>query len=1161
MNDREKVLLSSIGIISITAALVTAVSIIFLYRAAFDQERERLLQVVKVQERIIEAMAAFDAEHSPAYPGGPGAATLRQVRQAYGGHHGSENVGEFVIIRREGNVIVPLLHYHGPASPDEPKTIPFDCDSAEPMRRALSGESGSWIGPDSRGRIVLAAYEPIKRLGVGLVAKTELAEIQKPFIRAGIYAGGIIVLLVAGGSMCLLFITNPFISRVEESEARYRRLVELSPDLVAVHTDGKLVYVNPAGVKLFGASAQESLIGKPVLDFVHPDCRDRSRHRVKQVLEKKVRTPLAELSVIGLDGRRSEVESTGTFIDYFGKPSVLLVMRDITQRKRADLEIERLNQDLRSKVAELQTIFEVVPIGLSIAEDPHGLHIRGNPANERMLGVPSGTELSRRGSEDGFRVLQDERPLTVDELPMQRAVRGQTVIGQMIDLVREDGRVVQLYCSAAPLLDEQGRPRGAVGAFLDVTELKNTERLLREALTEAEEGRRTLRALMEHVPEGITIAEAPDVRIRMVSRYGRDILGEHHDGLRTSDVAGKWRVFHEDGTTPMEFEDLPICRAVLRGETVKNVEIVQLNSMGERLSLLCNAGPISDGDGNILGGVVAWRDVTELKQVRDALYESEQRYRKLFETMSEGFALHEIICKGDLPCDYRFLEVNPAFEAQTGLKAKNLIGRTLRQVLPEGESFWIERYGRVALTGEPDHFERWSKTLGRCYDVSVFRTEPGRFATVFLDITERKQAEVALKLSESRFKLLSQTAGRLLTSSEPQSIVNELCRQVMEHLDCQVFFNFLVDEQAGMLHLNACSGIPDEEVRRIEWLNFGVAVCGCVALEGRRIVAEDIFNTSDLRTELVKSYGVQAYACHPLMAQGLVIGTLSFGTKTRPSFTPDELTLMKTVADQVATAMERMRLIKELQRSRDELELRVRERTAELSRANEELRGVPSRLIAAQEEERKRLAGELHDSIGQTLAALKFGVETVLSRRDKGDPYGAMNILDQFVPTLQRSIDETRSIYMGLRPKTLEEMGLVATLDWFIREFRRLYPDPHIEPELEVKEEEIPEDLKIALFRIIQEALGNVAKHSRAEWVDLSLRANGEAIELTICDDGIGMDLDYILTTSTAKSLGLTGMKERAELFGGRLDIESAPGEGTAIRASWPVRSDRGSFV
>jgi PAS domain S-box-containing protein len=249
----------------------------------------------------------------------------------------------------------------------------------------------------------------------------------------------------------------------------------------------------------------------------------------------------------------------------------------------------------------------------------------------------------------------------------------------------------------------------------------------------------------------------------------------------------------------------------------------------------------------------------------------------------------------------------------------------------------------------------------------------------------------------------------------------------------------------------------------------------------------------------------------------------------------------------------RKRMEEELRKAHDELELRVQERTAELEKANDELRLIPPKLIAVQEEERRRLASELHDSIGQTLAALKFWVEMVLRLRDSGDGVAAFNHLEQFVPILQRSIEETRSIYMGLRLSMLDSMGLLATLDWLRREYMRFYPERHIELETGVEEEEIPESLKVNIFRIVQEALNNVAKHSQAKWVDIVLSRSGGGIELVVCDEGVGMNLDQILRSSTARSLGLTSMRERAELSGGSLSMESAPGEGTTIRVRWPA--------
>jgi signal transduction histidine kinase len=233
----------------------------------------------------------------------------------------------------------------------------------------------------------------------------------------------------------------------------------------------------------------------------------------------------------------------------------------------------------------------------------------------------------------------------------------------------------------------------------------------------------------------------------------------------------------------------------------------------------------------------------------------------------------------------------------------------------------------------------------------------------------------------------------------------------------------------------------------------------------------------------------------------------------------------------------------------------TREKLAEkaLLESEKQLRYLSSQLLAAQEKERKRIAHELHDSVGQYLSAIKYGMENLLQLTQIGSPDMVANSLETLVPLVRNTIEEVRRIYMDLRPSLLDDLGIVPTISWFCREFETIYAGITIHKEIEIKEADIPESLKIIMFRILQEALNNVARHSYADEVSVILKKVRKGIEFVVADNGRGFEPREAFARSEVKGgLGLASMKERTELFGGSFFMESSPGAGTRIQVTWP---------
>jgi signal transduction histidine kinase len=231
----------------------------------------------------------------------------------------------------------------------------------------------------------------------------------------------------------------------------------------------------------------------------------------------------------------------------------------------------------------------------------------------------------------------------------------------------------------------------------------------------------------------------------------------------------------------------------------------------------------------------------------------------------------------------------------------------------------------------------------------------------------------------------------------------------------------------------------------------------------------------------------------------------------------------------------------------------AQERSRELIKANEALRELSSKLLSAHEVERKRIAGEIHDTLGACLAAIKFKVVEAVQEKGK-TTNAAVGSLETIIPVIQEAVEECRRIQMDLRPSILDDLGLLAALSWFFRRFQTIYSGIRVEQETTIEESEIPHPLKIVIYRIFQEAMNNIAKHSKANLVRLCLRKADGRMELILQDNGQGFNLEKALfQESSEKGFGLLSMKERTELSGGSFTIESTEGKGTTIRVSWPV--------
>jgi signal transduction histidine kinase len=246
---------------------------------------------------------------------------------------------------------------------------------------------------------------------------------------------------------------------------------------------------------------------------------------------------------------------------------------------------------------------------------------------------------------------------------------------------------------------------------------------------------------------------------------------------------------------------------------------------------------------------------------------------------------------------------------------------------------------------------------------------------------------------------------------------------------------------------------------------------------------------------------------------------------------------------------------RELAHTVEALEREIGERKIieqDLRASRQALRRLSLKIIASQENERRQIAKELHDSIGASLAAIKYAVEGRLLKMPEAPPADMIS-LEKITTHLRDTIKEVRRISSCLRPSMLDDLGLLSTIDWYCRSSAEMYAETRVEPHLEVAEGDIPEANKIVIYRVLQEAVNNALKHGGAETVSVRLKKTAGRLIMCVVDDGCGFDTQDVRKHHDALSgFGLDGMRDRADMAGGRLSIDSRPGEGTTVCLELP---------
>jgi PAS domain S-box-containing protein len=891
--------------------------------------------------------------------------------------------------------------------------------------------------------------------------------------------------------------------------------------------------------------------------------------------------------------------------DYLIKP---FSARELLARVRAHIELARVRQKAAARAARLNAILEAMTDGV-LVRDLSGNRIHANSAYLDMLRVYLGTDLARAEPSALYAAVGEQELQITDgqgqvvprnEWPTQRALRGETLTG--VNAVDEfgysaDGRAMQLSVTAAPVRDQNGRITGAVAVFRDVTERRRLERQVADQANQ-------LQTIFDAMSDGVAVLDAKGVTIR-ANPAGRRLLGmtadDHLIGTPEKRIE-KYDLRDEDGQlfTADRRPSMRILRGeVLAGSTTQTMLMRARD--GNDLTISLAGAPLRDAEsGQITGAVAVFRDITELKRTQAALAEE----RRLFRTLVENSP--DIVTRFDR--NLRNLYASPNSEALTGIPPSARRGKTYAELGFSEAEFgpWENALRTVLATGKPFAFESVYHPDGATPHVTRVTYAP-EFASdgsvesvlgITTDITELKRIEEALRAAKTaaecaqhqelqrrseveRRERIAESLRDVLTilNSDRQvtNVFEFISRQARRLLDCDATAIFALgsdlapeeergekqksDEGAttGSLVLRAAFGLPpaltssrgkrrlsvgDAAVRlamstrqpaaimvpstasneptHLYRHSGGEARLAAPVESGSQPLEEplthedsDVADFIEVRKEQLPS-PYRALLAIPIIAQSHAYGSLLLLYTSPRQFSADDVALAMAYGDQIALAIANAHLQNHIEQ-------------------------------AAKEAERNRLARELHDTVTQEIFTASVLAESIPQVWDHHRD-AAEASLRQVRQLTRSALAALRALLLELRPAVLEQRTLADLLRQLgeIMTTRTGTPidltiDDHCPP--------TPLSVKVAYYRIAQEALMNAAKYANAQHINISLRylADEGDIQLVVRDDGQGFDASAV----PAGHFGLGMMRERARAAGASLRITSQRDRGTRVAVRW----------